>query len=187
MGRHGFWTKGMATLIGGPMQSIAEAPFEMNGNFNALQRRAASRRRFTNPPRASISRADGEMAEWFKAHAWNACVGATLPWVRIPLSPPPTLRPEHSPNRVGIRRQSPAKRRSRFSEKQIIGKLRYQEADAPTVYVCRMHGTWAPIVAAARDRLIMGVNDDRRCLLASLGSIAPAALTRISTLEMQLA
>ena len=30
----------------------------------------------------------GEMAEWFKAHAWNACIGATLSWVRIPLSPP---------------------------------------------------------------------------------------------------
>ena len=31
------------------------------------------------------------MAEWLKAHAWKACVGETLPWVRIPLSPP------HSP------------------------------------------------------------------------------------------
>ena len=30
----------------------------------------------------------GEMAEWFKAHAWKACLGETLSWVRIPLSPP---------------------------------------------------------------------------------------------------
>ena len=30
----------------------------------------------------------GEVAEWFKAHAWKACVGETLPRVRIPLSPP---------------------------------------------------------------------------------------------------
>src|SRR5690606_6882987 len=30
----------------------------------------------------------GEMSEWFKEHAWKACVGETLPWVRIPLSPP---------------------------------------------------------------------------------------------------
>ena len=30
----------------------------------------------------------GEMAEWLKAHAWKACVGVTLPRVRIPLSPP---------------------------------------------------------------------------------------------------
>src|SRR5262249_39767208 len=29
-----------------------------------------------------------EMSEWFKEHAWKACVGETLPWVRIPLSPP---------------------------------------------------------------------------------------------------
>lgn len=28
------------------------------------------------------------MSEWFKEHAWNACVGETLPRVRIPLSPP---------------------------------------------------------------------------------------------------
>ena len=30
----------------------------------------------------------GEMAERFKAHAWRACIGFTLSWVRIPLSPP---------------------------------------------------------------------------------------------------
>ncbi len=28
------------------------------------------------------------MAEWFKAHAWKACKGAILSWVRIPFSPP---------------------------------------------------------------------------------------------------
>src|SRR5205085_2263772 len=27
------------------------------------------------------------MSEWLKEHAWKACVGETLPWVRIPLSP----------------------------------------------------------------------------------------------------
>src|SRR5687768_5179200 len=31
---------------------------------------------------------DGEMSEWFKEHAWKACVRETVPWVRIPLSPP---------------------------------------------------------------------------------------------------
>ena len=31
---------------------------------------------------------NGEMAEWFKAHAWRACIEETLSWVRIPLSPP---------------------------------------------------------------------------------------------------
>ena len=30
----------------------------------------------------------GEVAEWFKAHAWKACKGAILSWVRIPFSPP---------------------------------------------------------------------------------------------------
>src|SRR5258708_39394334 len=33
----------------------------------------------------------GEMSEWLKEHAWKACVGETLPWVRIPLSPPVPL------------------------------------------------------------------------------------------------
>ena len=28
------------------------------------------------------------MSEWLKEHAWKACVGETLPWVRIPPSPP---------------------------------------------------------------------------------------------------
>ena len=31
------------------------------------------------------------MAEWLKAHAWKACLGETLTWVRIPLSPPYNL------------------------------------------------------------------------------------------------
>ena len=36
-------------------------------------------------------RSAGEMAEWLKAHAWKACLGETLTWVRIPLSPPSSL------------------------------------------------------------------------------------------------
>src|SRR4030095_3258537 len=34
----------------------------------------------------------GEMSEWLKEHAWKACVGETLPRVRIPLSPPASFR-----------------------------------------------------------------------------------------------
>ena len=29
----------------------------------------------------------GEVSEWFKVHAWKACVGENLPWVQIPPSP----------------------------------------------------------------------------------------------------
>ena len=36
----------------------------------------------------TVDSKDGEMSEWLKEHAWKACVGETLPWVRIPLSPP---------------------------------------------------------------------------------------------------
>ena len=40
------------------------------------------------PARAFKRSLFGEMAEWLKAHAWKACVRETVPWVRIPLSPP---------------------------------------------------------------------------------------------------
>src|SRR4029078_9539710 len=38
--------------------------------------------------RPSALTACGEVSEWLKEHAWKACVGETLPWVRIPPSPP---------------------------------------------------------------------------------------------------
>src|SRR5262249_10736112 len=44
------------------------------------------------PERAKRVESSGEMSEWLKEHAWKACVGETLPWVRIPLSPPAFAR-----------------------------------------------------------------------------------------------
>ena len=35
-----------------------------------------------------LNKIKGEVAEWLKAHAWKACKGAILSWVRIPFSPP---------------------------------------------------------------------------------------------------
>src|SRR6188472_765406 len=35
------------------------------------------------------------MSEWLKEHAWKACVGETLPRVRIPLSPPIIAQQKH--------------------------------------------------------------------------------------------
>ena len=35
-----------------------------------------------------IKNKNGEVAEWLKAHAWKACKGFSLSWVRIPFSPP---------------------------------------------------------------------------------------------------
>ncbi len=34
----------------------------------------------------------GQVSEWFKEHAWKACVLETVPWVRIPPCPPPRLK-----------------------------------------------------------------------------------------------
>ena len=38
------------------------------------------------PPKPPLFR--GEVSEWLKEHAWKACLGASLTWVRIPSSPP---------------------------------------------------------------------------------------------------
>ena len=44
--------------------------------------------RFSSTASATAGGLDGEVAEWSKAHAWNACRRATVSRVRIPLSPP---------------------------------------------------------------------------------------------------
>ncbi len=56
------------------------------------------------------------MAEWLKAHAWNACIGESLSRVRIPLSPPtafaatlspPVARPENPVILQGFPKRAP--------------------------------------------------------------------------------
>jgi hypothetical protein len=45
----------------------------------------------------------GEMAEWLKALAWNACRLVRVSWVRIPLSPPlPAKTPQNTPERCNV-------------------------------------------------------------------------------------
>src|SRR5690606_13428652 len=49
-------------------------------------------------PEAESRTQHGEVAEWFKAHAWKVCIRETVSGVRIPLSPPlscsePEMRP----------------------------------------------------------------------------------------------
>ncbi len=64
--------------------------------------------------RNGIVRFAGEMAEWLKAHAWNACGRETVSRVRIPLSPYPPppigacswLLPTRNPLASRIPRQS---------------------------------------------------------------------------------
>src|SRR5208282_4106423 len=48
-------------------------------------RRLPPRLRFATLLKFHLS---GEVSERFKEHAWKACVGEILPWVRIPPSPP---------------------------------------------------------------------------------------------------
>ena len=35
----------------------------------------------------SVAPSVGQVAEWFKAQAWKACVRESVPWVRIPPCP----------------------------------------------------------------------------------------------------
>ena len=49
-----------------------------------------TRRRLRLAP-SERSESKGEMSEWLKEHAWKACVGETLPWVRIPSLRQPSL------------------------------------------------------------------------------------------------
>src|SRR3990172_2452364 len=56
---------------------------------------------------------DGEMSEWLKEHAWKACVGETLPWVRIPLSPPAFARLRRASARPA---REPTTREGRFAD-----------------------------------------------------------------------
>src|SRR3954451_20911596 len=41
------------------------------------------------PSAAPRKNGHGGVAEWLKAHAWRACIRATVSRVRIPLPPPP--------------------------------------------------------------------------------------------------
>src|SRR3569833_356282 len=49
---------------------------------------------------ARCSGAHGEMAEWFKAAVLKTAVGASSPWVRIPLSPP--IAAQTPPNSTSV-------------------------------------------------------------------------------------
>ena len=56
----------------------------------------------TNTPSDAISLLAGEMAERLKAHAWKACVRASVPWVRIPLSPPYKVYNSFNPSVLSV-------------------------------------------------------------------------------------
>lgn len=74
------------------------------------------------------------MAEWLKAHAWNACIGESLSRVRIPLSPP------QAPELVRI-----------FSQRAKHPSCRAEYAELRkrlTGYGYRLYTTWEDCTAA---------------------------------------
>ena len=66
----------------GPRNSEPAAPWPAGFLLDVL---AACGRTATLIPATAL----GEMAEWFKAPVLKTGEGASPPWVRIPLSPPP--------------------------------------------------------------------------------------------------
>ena len=48
----------------------------------------------SDPRHGRSSQSPGELSEWFKEHAWKACIGASLSGVRIPHSPPKNCAPK---------------------------------------------------------------------------------------------
>ena len=75
-------------LQASPLDGAADAA-NLSNIFNPLGKfRGPAPRSLAKSASALQERPPGEMAEWLKAHAWKACVRETVPWVRIPLSPP---------------------------------------------------------------------------------------------------
>ena len=52
------------------------------------RRRTYRRSRVKRDGAAKAHIEDGEMQEWFNWQTWKVCARETVPWVRIPLSPP---------------------------------------------------------------------------------------------------
>src|ERR1700743_10758 len=69
---------------------MPNASVKLSNNISMLWKYCGTGRRSLAKVRARLQEkaSVGEMAEWLKAHAWKACVRETVPWVRIPLSPP---------------------------------------------------------------------------------------------------
>jgi hypothetical protein len=70
------------------------------------------------------------MSEWSIEHAWKACVRETVPWVRIPLSPPiPSFVPADEQverlivSRIKSSAIEGAVRKHRFEESALFGRI----------------------------------------------------------------
>ena len=112
------------------------------------------------------------MAERLKAHAWKACVRESVPWVRIPLSPPEksytALKYQDFPEIAVDRPTIQPTNRNRI-ERDAAGRFRQGAAGAPE------HTGWCvPSEGAARTwRLLLlrsGCLSPPRSLLRSYGA-----------------
>src|SRR3954469_5821893 len=79
-GRRGAWRMTSAPRVRSPGSWCAPTCPQQSPGTAALSRSRGSGK--------LLIHLNGEMSEWLKEHAWKACVGETLPRVRIPLSPP---------------------------------------------------------------------------------------------------
>src|SRR5437764_3436812 len=108
----------------------------------------------------------GEMSEWLKEHAWKACVGETLPRVRIPLSPPNLARA-----RFGASSGLQASRHSRLRRLWRLGSNPFNSNLARARF-----GASSGLQAGAFLSPRLGSNPSER--LASLAAIPQSGLLR---------
>src|SRR6185295_20270762 len=100
---------------------------------------SAAPRFFLNP---------GEVSEWLKEHAWKACVGETLPWVRIPPSPPRIPNPERCQSgRMGRSRKPLTGQPVRGFESHPLRHLLDSRAAGELLYWFRSMRAGGPIAA----------------------------------------
>lgn len=88
---------------------------------------------------------NGQVAEWLKAHAWNACIRATVSRVRIPLCPP---FPDQFPETVALfsarLRETSAARFRRMPGVQFSSATppaRKHKRPPASTNACRGHGS----------------------------------------------
>jgi hypothetical protein len=111
------------------------------------------------------------MSEWLKEHAWKACVGETLPWVRIPLSPPSAFARREIPARRG-EHQGVAANDINGSSRTKRTHIRGRSAGGFSVRLSRLSllGVGGlPITAIFAGKVKTGARVQRGQLLAEVG------------------
>ena len=125
------------------------------------------------------------MSEWLKEHAWKACVGETLPWVRIPLSPPVLTREPRgfSGDRRGHKKRDghkvyPFDARLDEDQKTLIQRAADLEGRTMTDFVLHSAKVAAERTIQERAMMILSARDTEAFVDAILNPPEPGPVLR---------